>query len=404
MKKFFSTISLAIISIIVFGQQWNGNANTEELIWRNGNVGIGTNTASRKLTVFSETNGAIAEFKSKENSGNQGLFISVSTESPYVTTLSSSGMNVGSIAFNTGITERMRINANGNVGIGTTEPAATLDVEGEIRAGAVNGVGTDYYAYMKANYSANNCFELGVGTHKLITTKDDYFFGGTLQFWTADTERVTINSVGNVGIGTTSPKENLHLEGNLLIDAFGKGNESGIFFRENFSSSNKYNLSILAFDHNGASPDGLSINGQDGVSFCTGSNTRNERMRIDIDGNVGIGTSETGTHKLAVDGTIGAREIVVEAGTWSDFVFNTDYKLKDLEEVEIFIEENKHLPDIPSEKEVVENGIQVGEMNAKLLQKIEELTLYMIDINKRVKLLEEENKALKKENSILKTQ
>ncbi|PXX95008.1 hypothetical protein DF185_22790, partial [Marinifilum breve] len=87
-------------------------------------------------------------------------------------------------------------------------------------------------------------------------------------------------------------------------------------------------------------------------------------------GNVGIGTTTTGTHKLAVNGTIGAREIKVETDSWSDFVFEEDYQLKDLKEVESFIEENKHLPDIPSEKEVLENGIAVGEMNAKLLQKI----------------------------------
>ena len=93
--------------------------------------------------------------------------------------------------------------------------------------------------------------------------------------------------------------------------------------------------------------------------------------------NVGIGTIETGTHKLAVDGTIGAREIKVEATGWSDFVFNKNYELKNLEEVENFIEENNHLPDIPSEKEVLENGIQLGEMDAKLLQKIEELIKVM---------------------------
>lgn len=119
------------------------------------------------------------------------------------------------------------------------------------------------------------------------------------------------------------------------------------------------------------------------------------RMIIKSNGNVGIGTLETGIHKLAVEGSIGAREVKVEASTWSDFVFNKDYNLKNLNEVELFIEENKHLPDIPSETEVIENGISLGEMDAKLLQKIEELTLYMIEMNKEIQLLKKENELLK---------
>ena len=127
-------------------------------------------------------------------------------------------------------------------------------------------------------------------------------------------------------------------------------------------------------------------------------------MSIRANGNVGIGTVETGTHKLAVEGTIGAREIKVEAPpSWSDFVFNEDYTLKNLEEVESFIEENNHLPDVPSEKEVLENGVELGKMDAKLLQKIEELTLYMIEMNKEVKALRSENTELKEKFEKLET-
>lgn len=101
-----------------------------------------------------------------------------------------------------------------------------------------------------------------------------------------------IISSGNVGIGTNSPDEKLHIEGNLLVDTSNQSEtEGGIFFREGFSDTQKYNLSILTYDHSGNFPDGLSINGFDGVSFCTGSNTRQERMRIDSLGKVGIGTT-----------------------------------------------------------------------------------------------------------------
>ncbi|BDD12660.1 hypothetical protein FUAX_50920 (plasmid) [Fulvitalea axinellae] len=127
-------------------------------------------------------------------------------------------------------------------------------------------------------------------------------------------------------------------------------------------------------------------------------------MRIDKNGNVGIGLKTIPLDfRLAVKGKIGAGEIkVLDVNNWSDFVFNSDYKLKPLEEVESFIEQNNHLPDIPSEKEVKEKGINLGDMDAKLLQKIEELTLYMIEQNKKTDNLINETKELRKENQILK--
>lgn len=108
-----------------------------------------------------------------------------------------------------------------------------------------------------------------------------------------------------------------------------------------------------------------------------------------------FGTSNPGNYQLAVDGSIGAREVNVTTEGWADFVFSENYPLPTLQEVERYIKENKHLPEIPSAAEVKEKGINLGEMDARLLQKIEELTLHMIDMNKRINLLEEENKKLK---------
>ena len=114
-----------------------------------------------------------------------------------------------------------------------------------------------------------------------------------------------------------------------------------------------------------------------------------------FDGVVGIGTTNPDPNfNLSVNGRIRSKEVKVEAN-WSDFVFYDDYKLRTLEEVEEHIKENGHLPEIPSEADVTENGINLGEMNAKLLMKIEELTLYMIDLNKEVKQLKSENQELK---------
>ncbi|PXY01809.1 hypothetical protein DF185_03945 [Marinifilum breve] len=170
--------------------------------------------------------------------------------------------------------------------------------------------------------------------------------------------------VGNVGIGLTNPTRQLQV-----------GNSS------NYSAM--YNDYLNTVNHMVFE----SKDSNDGGAFIfrsTQDSGTKDLLTIDRFGNVGICTTATSTHKLAVNGTIGAREIKVEASAWSDFVFEKDYRLKDLKEVESFIEENKHLPDIPSEKEVLENGIAVSEMNAKLLQKIEELTLYTIEQQKQL--------------------
>jgi len=117
-----------------------------------------------------------------------------------------------------------------------------------------------------------------------------------------------------------------------------------------------------------------------------------EHFTIKQNGNIGIGTNHPNGYKLAVNGTIRAKGVIVDTG-WADFVFADDYKLRSLDEVESHIKKFKHLPDVPSEKEVKENGVEIGEMNKILLQKVEELTLYMIEMKK-------ENKAMKIENHI----
>lgn len=98
--------------------------------------------------------------------------------------------------------------------------------------------------------------------------------------------------------------------------------------------------------------------------------------------NLAIGTYNAGGYRLSVAGKIRAEEVKVCTG-WADFVFADDYSLASLSEIEQYLKENKHLPDIPSEAEVLENGIELGAMDAKLLQKVEELTLYAIEQNKK---------------------
>ncbi|TCC87306.1 hypothetical protein EZ428_21645 [Pedobacter frigiditerrae] len=102
-------------------------------------------------------------------------------------------------------------------------------------------------------------------------------------------------------------------------------------------------------------------------------------------GNVGIGTTNP-TEKLSVNGKIRAKEIKIEPNpaTWPDYVFEADYKVGTLEELERYITTHKHLPEIPSAKEVESNGLELGEMNRLLLKKVEELTLYLIQKDKEL--------------------
>lgn len=118
-------------------------------------------------------------------------------------------------------------------------------------------------------------------------------------------------------------------------------------------------------------------------------------------GNVGIGTLSP-KEKLSVNGNIRAHEIKVETANWPDFVFSKSYCLPSLSQTEQYIAEKGHLPGIPSAKQVNENGVELGEMNAKLLQKIEELTLHMIALAKKTEQQEVLNRQYQQEIKALK--
>lgn len=114
-------------------------------------------------------------------------------------------------------------------------------------------------------------------------------------------------------------------------------------------------------------------------------------------GNVGIGTTAP-QYKLAVNGTIGTKEVTVTNTGWADYVFKPDYQLKPLTEVRDHIKKYGRLPGIQSEDEVKDKGIGLGEMQVKLLAKIEELTLHMIQAEERNNRLAEQNQELRKQN------
>ncbi len=128
-----------------------------------------------------------------------------------------------------------------------------------------------------------------------------------------------------------------------------------------------------------------------------------ERMRVGANGKVGIGVTNLSHtafagYRLIVDEGIKTRKIKVEIQSWADYVFHKSYKLPSLEEVEEYIKNHQHLPDVPSGDEVKEEGLDLGENQAVLLKKIEELTLYLIEQNKKIE--EQRKRSIQQEQEI----
>lgn len=126
--------------------------------------------------------------------------------------------------------------------------------------------------------------------------------------------------------------------------------------------------------------------GEGGFSITDRLRGDARRLSIHTNGNVGIGTTNP-THKLSVNGSIRAKEIVVDSG-WADYVFTKEHSLMPLDDLDSYIQQNGKLPGLPSTAEVEMNGIDLAEANRMLLEKVEELTLHVIALNKRLKELE----------------
>jgi hypothetical protein len=210
-------------------------------------------------------------------------------------------------AYFTMAVNKIKLNSNGNswfnggnVGIGTNNPSALLHVSGSSNP-VISRISTSDNQTARLELCESTDGEHGAYMEYRGGDADKVKIGVMNSY--TDTAAITIQEDGSVGVGISSPGGKLEVNGSLVLPYT---HEDGLFFRSGFVTSNKYNVSIMAYAHHDSSPDGLSINGFDGISFCTGSNSRNERMRIDDDGSVGVGTSDP-QRTLDVDGTFKVR-------------------------------------------------------------------------------------------------
>ena len=229
----------------------------------------------------------------------------------------------------------------------------------------------------------------------------------TVVLGAGNVEKMRINQSGNVGIATTNPTEKLTVAGDIYATHRLTFQDNARFTvtSTHVSTLNTTPFSMpqygLAAPSTSGSAD-LWISGHQAIRMFNGGNP--EPSFNLVGGNLGIGTQTIPAgYRFAVKGNVIAEKIVVKTSTsWPDFVFKKDYQLPSLNEVEQFIAKNSHLPEIPSAKEVENNGQDVGEMNRLLLKKVEEITLYLIELKKENQEIKKENQEMKKENDSLK--
>jgi hypothetical protein len=291
---------------------------------------------------------------------------------------------------------------SGNVGIGTTSPASTLHVLGNVSREVARFQGStdvsnnrNFISIFTTNpgfwWEISNQDPSGNGSYNGLAFRERSGGGNSI-------ERVYFASGGNVGIGTTSPAATLQVNGSVLLGSASTSVTSG--FNGEFGNPGVASSGGFRFNKNSATAGTKifsSYHANSGIEFYHEVLSASDSRFIFNSGNVGIGTTNPGSYKLAVNGTIHAKEVVVDNLGWPDFVFKPDYHLASLSEVEGAIKRDGHLPGIPSAAEVAAGGVSLGDMQARLLAKIEELTLHQIALEKRLAALEQENARLRQQ-------
>ena len=386
------------------------------LFGSNGLVGIGTPSPAFKLDVAgnivnsSATNGWIGLTGDLPGYTN-GIYGTLKTNAAYLY-FSGGGKFSGYLGGSTdavfalnnaAVDTKVFLNTNGNsyfnggnVGIGTPTPGGKLHVQGSTYIGnentdasyrvSIGASGGDYgsigYGYKYSLISNSHSYAIGDYASQLRFNNGGFSFltapigtaGNPVNFTTA----MTIQQNGNVGIGTPAPNFALDVSGDVNLDDGGTNRDLKMRLHQK--------AALSSFNTRNSPNDILYINRNwNSSGYYSDFNT------ISIYGNVGIGT-ESPDAKLAVSGQVHAQEVKVSVTVpGPDYVFEKNYKLPTLEEIKTYIDQNNHLPEVPSAAEMEKNGVKLGAMNMLLLKKVEELTLYAIAMNAKMLEMKMEN-------------
>jgi hypothetical protein len=351
-----------------------------------GHVGIGTSTPNSGLEL--RGTGSMTQMRITDQTSGNSLVLQGGA---------GGNMKISGYHYGTGTAQPLYLSVDGantiitpnggNVGIGTTAPANKLTVF------------SNFYGIEHTDGSVRLSTFLNSGGGWVGTLSNH-----PLNFYTNDgAAAMTITTGGGVGINNTNPTPGYYLDVNGYIKS--QQNISTGFVAHTTGGTNAWARYYVRTNSQswliGSSQN--FIGNQLYIADETFNHTRfsiqpnNGLIWMSTTTGVGINTSNTAGYMLAVNGKIHSTELVIETG-WADYVFEKNYKLRSLNELEKFIQQNKHLPNIPSAKEIEKNGLQVGDVQKRMMEKIEELTLYVIEQDKQIKKMESTISELIKKN------
>ncbi len=347
-----------------------------------GFVGIGTSNPSALLTI----NGLNSVLQMSIADVAKG-FLQVSGSNLRLGTNSTN--TTGNLVFQTKAIDRMMVDENGLIGIGTITPSALLTING-----------TNPTLQLRNAEADKGFIQLVDDDIKIGTNLSNP--NGNFIVRTNGADRVTVNENGNVGVGLTNPLYKLDINGTSRFTGAQTVTGNQFVSGEITAGDMEINSSSPALELKDPSSTygqlkiDNSLNVVLGKGFyggaiiidgAIGSSTKRLYINKANHFNIGTGLSPSG-YTLSVEGKVIATDFTtLPVASWPDYVFADDYKLKPLSEVKKYINENKHLPNIPAASEIEKNGIQLGDMNKRLMEKVEELTLYIIDMQEQIDAL-----------------